>query len=968
MPDVFISYSRKDKEFVRRLHDALKASKRDIWIDWEDIPLTADWWKEIQEGIEAADNFIFTISPDSARSTVCRQEADHAVANGKRFVPILYRDVTDPEDQKLLHPHINSHNWIFFKDEKQFDEQFKLLLGALDADLEHSKTHTRLLVRAKQWDANGRDNSFLLKGTELAEAETWLTQAGSKRPAVLPLHNEYIFASREAANRRQRMLLIGVSVALLVALALAGLSFLLFQDSQRNLSLAEVRGTQVAHQAATSDANAVIAQQNAATATIAQGEAQFQAATAVAAGSTAVHLGDVNQSVALGSQAQVQMDSLAPERSVLLGLEALKHYPYTVQAERGLGMAVMNARLQQIITSSSGGIYTAEFSPDVIEVAVGGENKLVEIWSDEGLEQRFTGHTDVVNQVAWSLDGSRLASASDDGTTIVWDTKAGKALLTLGTPVNDNSVKWVAWSPDGKRIGTAHGDGSARLWDAASGKVALTLRQGGDGTELTRIEWSPDGDRIALAGSKKFAAIFDAKTGAEVLKLEQEGVQFYSIAWSPDGSKVVTTSDDDSDTAAWVWDTETGEVLFAFANGHTRRLFDARWSPSGRRVMTASSDNTVRIWDADTAKELFILAGHTGEVYSATFAPEEVLLLTASFDGTAKIWDANRVGEIINFVGHSDRVYSAAFSPDAKRLVTASYDKTAKIWDTEYSEDLLTLEGHTDRLRDAAWSPDGKRVATASIDTTAKIWDAASGKALLTLSGHQGWVYSVDWSPDGQRLVTASADRKVIVWDATTGKAVLTLTGHTGPVRAAAWSPDGKRIATASADFTAKVWDAATGKELLTFGQHRDWVYAVAWSPDGTRIASASADSTARIWDANTGQEYQVLNGHRSVVGGVTWSPNGKRLLTASDDKTAKIWQADSGDELLTITGHTNAVRSVEWSKDGRQILTGSLDGTAEIWVAWQTTQELLDYAEDCCMVRQLTRIERQQFNLPPSP
>ena len=81
MPDVFISYSRKDKEFVQRLDKALKDTNRDIWVDWEDIPLTADFVDEIYRGIEAAHSFISIISPDYVASEYCRLEVDRAVAN-----------------------------------------------------------------------------------------------------------------------------------------------------------------------------------------------------------------------------------------------------------------------------------------------------------------------------------------------------------------------------------------------------------------------------------------------------------------------------------------------------------------------------------------------------------------------------------------------------------------------------------------------------------------------------------------------------------------------------------------------------------------------------------------------------------------------------------------------------------------------------------------------------------------------
>ncbi|RMG79160.1 MAG: toll/interleukin-1 receptor domain-containing protein, partial [Chloroflexi bacterium] len=82
--DVFISYSRRNKEFVQRLDQAFKAEGLEVWVDWEDIPPTADWWKEIQAGIDAAEAFVFIISPDSIRSEVCAQEIEHAIATNKR--------------------------------------------------------------------------------------------------------------------------------------------------------------------------------------------------------------------------------------------------------------------------------------------------------------------------------------------------------------------------------------------------------------------------------------------------------------------------------------------------------------------------------------------------------------------------------------------------------------------------------------------------------------------------------------------------------------------------------------------------------------------------------------------------------------------------------------------------------------------------------------------------------------------
>jgi hypothetical protein len=179
MSDVFISYSRKDKDFVKVLHQALTESKYNAWVDWEDIPLTADWWDEIKAGIEQADTFLFVISPDSISSKVCGQELDHAVIHNKRLVPIVRRDGFD---SALIRPALGKHNWLFFRDDDDFDAAFRALVTALDTDLDHVKRHTRLLVKAIEWEHQGHNPDLLMRGSELEHTIQWLTQSSNKEP------------------------------------------------------------------------------------------------------------------------------------------------------------------------------------------------------------------------------------------------------------------------------------------------------------------------------------------------------------------------------------------------------------------------------------------------------------------------------------------------------------------------------------------------------------------------------------------------------------------------------------------------------------------------------------------------------------------------------------------------------------------------------------------------------------------
>src|SRR5215472_5420582 len=222
MPDLFISYSRKDKDFVRRLDESLKSRGREAWVDWEDIRPTEDFMQAIYGAIEGVDTFVFVLTPDSVASVVCGREIAHAAALNKRMVPIVARDVnadTVPEALAKL-------NWIFFRDSDDFEKATDTLISALDTDLKWVHAHTRLLTRAIEWNANARNNSFVLRGDDLRSAEQWLAEAGAqKERQPTALQTEYIIASRKAAARRQRITLGAVTFGFVVAIVLAVVAF-----------------------------------------------------------------------------------------------------------------------------------------------------------------------------------------------------------------------------------------------------------------------------------------------------------------------------------------------------------------------------------------------------------------------------------------------------------------------------------------------------------------------------------------------------------------------------------------------------------------------------------------------------------------------------------------------------------------------------------------------------------------------
>lgn len=202
--DIFISYRRKDVDFVKRLDAAFKASGREVWIDWEDIPPgVRNFSAEIHRGVESSDIFIAVLSPNYLESDYCLAELAYAAKQGKKIIPLVYQKF-----EGLPVPDSISHiNWIYFCEHagqtNTFGESFPRVIEAIETDFEHVREHTRLLLRAREWEDSQRQNSYLLDGLEIATAETWLAGAALKKPPATSLQIEFIQASRQAETERQ---------------------------------------------------------------------------------------------------------------------------------------------------------------------------------------------------------------------------------------------------------------------------------------------------------------------------------------------------------------------------------------------------------------------------------------------------------------------------------------------------------------------------------------------------------------------------------------------------------------------------------------------------------------------------------------------------------------------------------------------------------------------------------------------
>ena len=935
MADLFISYSRKDREFVLRLNQALEKRDYDVWVDLEDIPPTADWMEEVRSGIEGADAYVFVISPDSIVSKICRQELSHAVEHNKRLVPLVCREV----DPKAVPESLASRNWTFLHDAEAFDEGFQGLVDAFNTDLDWLHEHTRLLTRAIEWDKSGRDNSFTLRGSDLQTAEDWQARVAEKEPKLTPLQTEYILASRRSATRRQRFTLAAVTFGLVVAGILALLFLIQRNEANRQAEIA--LGRQLAARAQLSAT---------------QGPQSLQ------------------QSVLFAAEAEKQspLHSSEAERILREGLDLLPRPVVTVTYEDEPDMF-------ESTYGSSHRLGKVVFNSDGTYLAATNAGKTARVWDPfSGRGVATVTHEGKISDIGFSPNTNQLVTASDKDVR-VWDAATGAEVSRL-----DQAGVWtIAFSSNGKYLATANSDRDppVRIWDPETGDEIAEIDQ----DVVTDIEFSPDSERLAISHASA-AGLWDPDSGDQVASLDYGEGSPTVLAFSPNGEYLAAGSGPAAGAnTARVWNVDSREQVAQVS--HEGSLLDIEFSPDGTHLATASDDKTARLWEVSSGDEITRVE-HEDLVSSVDFSPDGRYLSTASYDNTARVWDLFMGGEEVARAIHGDAAKEAVFSPDGGYLATASDDNTARVWDVAGREFAQMV--HTDANAFAA-SPDGRYLATAGMDGTVRVWDPASGEEVSSMA-HGANVMSVAISPDGEQLVTGGVDNTARIWDVASGREISQL-DHQGSVDDVAFSPDGRYVATGSGDNTIRLWNSASGEEVRRFaygdflpsdtsGLDRETretlarasgllttgAVRVEFSPDGEFLAAANrlveGGGTARVWALNEGSKATRVS-HQRSTGGSVWdiafSPDGERLATASDDNTARVWDVASGTEVARKAhGPSSSITDTVFGPDDRYLF--AIGPVTRAWI-WRPSDDLGD--EACTrLTRNFTSAEWQQ-NMP---
>jgi serine/threonine protein kinase/WD40 repeat protein/DNA-binding winged helix-turn-helix (wHTH) protein len=797
------------------------------------------------------------------------------------------------------------------------------LQGWIDSGRQDLRTYRRLSAEAAEWNAAGRDPSFLLRGSRLEQFESW---AAGTDIALSQVEHEYVDASlrardadvaeqgaqrqREASLKRRSVYRLRALVAVLTAgVLVAGSLAWVAEDRQR------------------------------------QAERESRIAT--------------SRELAAAAVSNLDVDT---ERSLLLALEAAKatrSVDGTVlsDAEEALHAALQAHRLVLTVPG-----YRGQFSadgnrllvvgpqPGEADVYDAGTGALISNQIGEGRSQRDFRSA----QLVFTPDGTRFATTAPTHNVAVYVTATGEELWHAGTCCSD-----LAITPDGRFLLIGLGGDVTGLVDLKTGEQVNSFPgMGGwafspDGKRalLTTGDWDPD---LGTFVTGYVGDLHEPGGGTHILTLLGEG-DIGGAAWGPDGSIVATSSPDN----VVIWDSHTGERRFTFAPP-AARFMTLNFGQGPGLLATAMSDDTTIVWRlaSDRADPILRLAGHDAEIRSVGFNPDGSRLVTASDDGKVKVWDvtAEGGGESVTVRGTGGLDYSE----DGRLLAVGSDDGHVDEYEAATGRRVVDIAAHTKKVDVIAFGRGGSRVATASLDGIVNLSDAASGGNVWTVRRVHGG--DVATSPDGTTVATPGDAGTIRLVDATTSKLVGSLDSGDGELRpdlvgqSLAFSPSGKFLAGGGGFPFVYIWNVGDRSRLSL---RQPFVESLAFSPDGRRLATAGfseGSGSVRVWDTQTGQQLASLK-RLAQVTGLAFSPDGSRIATSSRDGTLRLWDAATFEQLLTLA--TDANGRLAYNPDGTRL---AYEAEGEVVRVLALPAEDLIKLAQARLGRSLTEEECQQY------
>jgi WD40 repeat protein len=795
-------------------------------------------------------------------------------------------------------------------------------LGAwLNADREFLLWCQRLRGEIAEWERNAHDESMLLRGPVLTEAERWLAE---RADGLKPAERQFITASLEARDRERdarekarRRNKIVAAVVIAAVSVIAGFALMQWWRAEEQRNFAEAQG--------------------------------------------------------LAAQADLayRENDTYLERSALLGIESMSRLPLP-ENDSVLRQVLSLLPRPIAMFQFNYPIYSVAFSPDGRYVATAGVDsnpkgtvvtgkyvRVFEVMTKNKITTLEFGRSEAGGDiVAFSPNGQYIITANR-----IFELK-GKEVTHLN---HQGQLAKASLSEDGRYVLiSAIADGDQRperlqIFEAMTGKEVAQLSQ----TDTSAVAaFSSNGRFMVMTNAEKREPmrVVDVLSRKELGRVGSGNTA--RVALGPDGKYAVMATHQDN--IARVHEVATDKEIARL--NHEGVISTLTFSPDGQYVATGSNDTTARVFEVTTGKEVARVS-HNSTVASVSFSPNGQYVVTGSVDRTVRIFEPIR-GDVFR-LNHNDKVQGIVFSADGQYAMSRSHDTSdghrasARVFEVSTGKEVYRFDDK-DALEALAFSPDARYVILAnSADNAVRVVEVATGKhGGLFGDDNEGSVTRAAFSPDARFVATW--DRQGLntrVFDIGMKKEIASFE-HAPAVSAFAFSPDGRYIVLGSESLgdpptvQVSVFDARTGKEVTAL-KHAVGVDAIAFSKMGQYVVTGDRDGVARVFEVSNGKEVARLN-HPREVQVVAFSPDDRYVATGTDGGTVRVFEALTAKEVARFNGD-GAVRALMFSRDRKYFYT--ISGSQDLFVRRHLlgSKDLMD--ETCSrLTRNLTPEERDQY------
>ncbi len=610
----------------------------------------------------------------------------------------------------------------------------------------------------------------------------------------------------------------------------------------------------------------------------------------------------------------------------------------------------LSRRRETVLLGHAGPVVAVAFSPDGARVASASEDGSARLWDfrapPSGAGAALRGHIGPVNTIAFSPDGLRVATGGDDGKVMLWRLDAAEPATTgVSLKKHESAVQMVAWHPDSKRLVSGDDGGSIVLW-SVDAPDPLSTRAAHEGP-VTALVFDRSDTPVLFSGSddrraREWAVPEDGAL-SKVRTLDEHVGGVTAVAVSDD-LEWVATATTDGELVLWPRGTrrrkrgkKKGPVALPpiLMSGHAGAVSSVGFTADGHWLISAG-ERGIRMWDLrakDPGSASIKLPGHTGDVTAMVLAAGN-RAVTGGTDNLLRVWDLEKSQKIVSavdFDGHRDAVRAVAISPDGLRIVSGGDDNTVRVWDAfgrSPGRGGTALRVGPDAVQ-AHGISDGGTVLGVST-TEAKLWnlsDTGRWRLPTSLEGTEGLLSAGAIDADGRHVAAGSETGRIFVWTLPS-RTPVALGGHTASVNEVAFLPDG-RLISVSSDRTVRIWSLDAPGSPVVLSGHTDEIHALEVSPKGDVFFTGGLDGTLLQWTVADGSAV-AMTGHEGEILALALSPDGTQLASGSADQRARLWDLSTM-KALVLRRHTEAVQSVAFGRN-RWLATGGGDRTVLVW------------------------------------